>query len=123
MLKFAAWLKAKLHGNFVGLDKWGNEYYESKTTKRFFGRKERWVLYKGEAEPSKIPISWFSWLHYQKNDAPGAEITSFSWEKERLPNLTGTNHAYYPPGSPLAEGNRNKSIGDYQRWTPPKNQK
>ena len=33
-------------------------------------------------------------------------------------NLTGTDKAYYPPGSPLALNKRDKAVGDYERWQP-----
>ena len=41
------------------------------------------------------------------------------WQKEHLPNQTGTKAAYRPQGSVLAGGRRAKATGDYEPWTPP----
>jgi NADH:ubiquinone oxidoreductase subunit len=40
------------------------------------------------------------------------------WEKEHLPNLTGTAAAYRPPGSLLGGGQRAPATGDYEAWQP-----
>ena len=53
-------LKTILFGKFVGIDSFGNKYYESKNGKR-------WVIYNDEIDASKIPVEWFSWMHYTKN--------------------------------------------------------
>ena len=47
-------------GKFVGVDNFGNKYYESKAGKR-------WVIYKDEIDASKIPNEWYSWIHFIKN--------------------------------------------------------
>lgn len=117
MIKLMIWIKTKLHGNLVGYDEWGNKYYESKDSPRFFGRKDRWALYKGSAEASKVPGQWFNWLHYQSNHIPN-KSAHLPWEKAHKPNLTGTDGAYYPPGSLLASNTRDKATGDYERWSP-----
>ena len=49
-----------IYGKFVGDDKYGNKYYQSKSGKR-------WVIYKGEIEATKIPNEWYSWIHFTKN--------------------------------------------------------
>ena len=41
-----------------------------------------------------------------------------SWEKEHLPNQTGTINAYSPSGALSASGVRKKTTGDYEAWTP-----
>ena len=40
------------------------------------------------------------------------------WQKEHLPNRTGTPEAYHPPGSEYEGGQRAKATGDYEPWRP-----
>ena len=44
----------------------------------------------------------------------------YEWQKEHLPNLTGTAFAVKPQGSLLDKGFRQKSAADYETWTPKK---
>ena len=44
---------------YVGMDNFGNKYYQSKSDKR-------WVIYNGEIDASKIPNEWYLWMHYIK---------------------------------------------------------
>ena len=54
------------------------------------GRKrKRWVIYNGIVEASKVPAEWHAWLHYTA-EAPLSTANEFEWQKEHLPNLTGT---------------------------------
>ncbi|WP_425450443.1 NADH:ubiquinone oxidoreductase subunit NDUFA12 [Virgifigura deserti] len=105
-------------GELVGTDSFGNRYYRDKRTA---GRKRerRWVLYKGEPEASKVPPEWHAWLHAIVKDPPkpGA-VSQRPWQKEHLPNLTGTEAAYRPLGSQLRGGQRAKATGDYEPWVP-----
>ncbi|MCD6035635.1 MAG: hypothetical protein K0R63_1376 [Rickettsiales bacterium] len=108
-----------LHGQSVGKDAYGNRYYQERSGTRLHGKKRRWVVYKGLAEPSKVPASWHGWLHYTTDEVPGVnDPMLYAWEKEHLPNLTGTDLAYRPPGHILAEGKREKATGDYEPWKP-----
>src|SRR3954466_4008920 len=77
-MNFGTWLHTKLHGEKVGEDAYGNVYYKSKR-KRFAGREERWVIYTGEAEASKVPPEWHAWLHHT-TDAP-LSAPMRSWQK------------------------------------------
>ena len=45
---------------------------------------------------------------------------NYDWQKEHLPNLTGTAFAVKPQGSLLDRGFRQKSTADYESWTPKK---
>lgn len=119
MFKFnlATLLYTKLFTENVGQDEFGNQYYLSKF-KNFKGQNKRSVIYKGIAEPSKIPPMWHAWIHFLTNDVPNSDYRKYRWNKTHKPNLTGTQGAYYPPGHPLAEGKRKKAIGDYQAWNP-----
>lgn len=116
------WLYTKLFGQKIGSDEYGNIYYETKKIARCFQRKNRWVYYKGLAEGSKVPVSWFSWLHYQTDKVPITKSKSkdYKWELPSTPNLTGTKYAYMPTGHTFSTNKRDKAIGDYQSWDPDK---
>ncbi len=108
------------NGEFVGEDDFGNRYFtEKKQPKQ--GRKKRWVIYKGMAEPSKIPARWFSWMHYINDSVPSRKNSAgYDWEKPHLPNLTGTKNAYAPTGSLRKSGEHDKATADYEAWVPNK---
>ena len=77
-------------GKLVGTDKNGNKYYESKS-----GR--RWVVYNGEVEASKIPNEWYSWMHNMNNKIQNKhDLEKYDWQREHLPNQTGSNNSYHP---------------------------
>jgi NADH dehydrogenase len=104
-MQFIEQLKIKLFYKKVGMDEFGNSYYQNKDGKRF-------VVYKGIAEPSKIPAQWHSWIHYSCNILPvNIKTDKFSWQKIHLPNLTGTKNAY----SPKKYAQKTKK---YQSWQP-----
>src|SRR5262245_18168971 len=112
-----------LRGQLVGSDAFGNRYYRRRvntklgTDKR--AKEKRRVIFKGKAEPSKVPAEWHGWLHYT-HDKPPTERTMrhYNWEKPHLPNLTGTKGAYVPPGHLLRGGQRDPSTADYEPWRP-----
>ncbi|MBN67014.1 MAG: NADH:ubiquinone oxidoreductase subunit NDUFA12 [Rickettsiales bacterium] len=108
-----------LHGNLVGRDEFGNRYYEEKRIPKN-RRRKRWVIYKGVAEPTKVPAHWHGWLHYTHNKAPveGAPVRQHAWQKEHVPNLTGTAGRYLPKGHVLNTGERAKTTADYTAWKP-----
>ncbi len=112
-----------LRGELVGSDGAGNRYFRLKgggKLQRGGGRdsrERRWVLYKGEPEGSKVPSEWHAWLHHTVNELPQAR-TRYPWEKDHLPNMTGTSHAYHPAGSVLRGGHRAHTTGDYEPWSP-----
>ena len=81
-------------------------------------RERRWVVYNGIVEASKVPSEWHGWLHHSTNDLPPADLQKRVWEKDHLPNLTGTTLAYRPPGSVLKGGVRAPATGDYEPWQP-----
>ena len=114
-MSFGNWLHTKLHGIKVGEDSTGNIYYKSKRL-RFAGREERWVIYNGESEASKVPPEWHAWLHHT-TDAP-LDAPTRPWEKPHLPNMTGTTSAYLPPGHDLRGGEAPRMGTGYTAWTP-----
>ena len=83
-------LKTIFSGRYIGNDTFGNKYYESKKGKR-------WVIYSDEIDASKIPVEWFSWIHFTPNRIEKKhDLKKYEWQKPHLPNLTGTEKAYYP---------------------------
>ena len=54
---FGTRLKTIFFGKLVGTDELGNKYYESKHGKR-------WVIYSDTIDASKIPVEWYSWIHF-----------------------------------------------------------
>jgi NADH:ubiquinone oxidoreductase subunit len=108
-------------GRYIGSDNYGNRYYEEKHgTRQMEPKKRRWVVYKGKADASKVPPAWHGWLHYITNDVPTSTASGkiYSWEKDPVPNLTGTQGAYFPPGHKAAGGIRSAATGDYEAWRP-----
>lgn len=113
-MKFLTNLKIRLFCAKIGADEFGNEYFQNKNSRRF-------VIYKGIAEPSKIPAEWHGWIHYTTDIAPvNINTHRYHWQKTHLPNLTGTVHAYSPKGN-LSKGEKREQVSaDYQSWNPNK---
>ena len=106
------------HGKSVGTDVFGNRYYVARKQKSAKGHKKRWVVYKGVAEASKVPAEWHGWLHYTSDILPSVNAAKQPWQKEHIPNLTGTAGAYAPSGHIGSGSPRAKSAADYDAWTP-----
>ncbi len=105
-------------GSLVGSDDQNNRYFEERKPSQE-GRKRRWVLYAGLAEPSQVPPDWHGWLHYTFDEPPTkAPLRRQVWELPHVPNLTGTPGAYRPRGSLARHGDRQKATGDYEAWKP-----
>jgi NADH:ubiquinone oxidoreductase subunit len=101
----------------IGEDSLGNIYYSGGKDPN--GITRRWVIYNGPNDASRIPPEWFSWLHHQIDEAPDQALPpKREWEQPWEPNHTGTRLAYRPPGALEAGGNRVRSTGDYEAWTP-----
>tara|TARA_B100001057_G_scaffold338484_1_gene339254 strand:+ start:159 stop:518 length:360 start_codon:yes stop_codon:yes gene_type:complete len=101
---FGTRIKTILCGKFMGKDSFGNKYYESKNGKR-------WVVYFGEIDASKIPVEWYSWIHFTPNKIEkNHNLNKYDWQKPHQSNLTGTDSAYYP--------NKNKNVIEkkYKSW-------
>lgn len=110
---FGTMLFTSRKGVKVGEDEQGNVYYQEK------GGRRRWVIYKnGPVEASRVPADWHGWLHYTMDDIPSEKpLPTKSWEKEHLPNLTGSADAYMPSGA-QAGGERASTASDYEAWRP-----
>ena len=98
----------------VGEDDQGNIYYQEKNGHR------RWVIYKnGPVEASRVPAEWHGWLHYTHELPPTEQKPVVKdWEKDHVPNLTGSDGAYFPSGSLNVPGERAATASDYEAWRP-----
>ncbi len=79
----------KFFSKKIGKDELGNTYYES-YSQDYLGRKKRTVIYKGLAEPTKIPSEWHSWIHFLNDNIPKTHQDRYNWQKFRQPNHTGS---------------------------------
>ena len=114
-MTLGTWLYTKFKGQKVGEDELGNVYYRS-SRMRAGNREERWVIFLGEAEASKVPPEWHAWLHHT-TDEP-IQTSKRPWQKPHQSNLTGTELAYLPSGDDRRGGERAGATGDYEAWTP-----
>lgn len=106
----SVWLFAKK----VGEDDYGNRYYLSKCLNAE-KKQKRIILYKGIAEPTKIPPLWHSWIHYKTDTIP-KNVNNYQWQHKRVANMTGSSLAYMPDGHINKGNKRDRTINDYQPW-------
>ncbi|KAH3669107.1 hypothetical protein WICMUC_005071 [Wickerhamomyces mucosus] len=103
-------------GTLVGVDDYGNEFYETEDPDEIHLR-TRWVEYKDSKtwDISQIEPGWHYWLGYGTNIPPnkvsGEEKTVRGYESPKIhsPNLTGTSGAYVP---------YNTAKPKFQSWEP-----
>lgn len=101
---FGTRLKTIFFGKLVGTDSAGNKYYEGKNGKR-------WVIYSDAIDASKIPVEWYSWIHFITNKIEKIhDFKKFDWQKPHQSNLTGTEEAYHP------NKNKNEIKKKYKSW-------
>jgi NADH:ubiquinone oxidoreductase subunit len=105
--QFFTWRK----GVKVGEDTQGNVFYRDAADSR------RWVIFRGEAEASRIAPEWHGWLHRTWDEPPTERpLARKAWEKSHQPNLTGTAAAHVPPGSIRRAAPTPRR--DYEAWSP-----
>ena len=109
-------LWSRRNGSQIGRDALGNAYFEA--GKATDGRKRRWVIYAGANDASRVAAEWHGWLHHTTDIVPSELPAPRAWQKESLPNLTGTGAAYRPAGALERGGNRAAATGDYEAWSP-----
>ncbi|MEO0878810.1 MAG: NADH:ubiquinone oxidoreductase subunit NDUFA12 [Pseudomonadota bacterium] len=103
----------------VGKDEQGNRYYEEANPSGAMGRSRRWVVYHGVAEASRVPPDWHGWLHHTFDQPPTeAPLRRQIWEKDHLPNMTGTPLAYHPAGSLVRPDGDDTISKGYEAWSP-----
>lgn len=118
MINLGTLIYTWVNGKLVGVDEFGTRYYRSKKRKRF-GREQRWCIYRGDKDASKVPPEWHAWLHYTVEDPLISEsVTGRAWLKPHRSNRTGTSEAYRPNGHSYRGGRRSSATGDYKAWVP-----
>ncbi len=107
------------NGRRVGEDVFGNTYFQSKKAGTGHPAGQRWVIYNGPNDASRVPPEWHGWLHHTVDTLPTEEdYAPREWQQPHMPNLTGTRHAYRPAGSLHKGGERPQATGDYKAWRP-----
>lgn len=110
-------LTARLAGRKIGRDRYGNTYFESRRLQPVYNRTRRFVVTPGAQEATKVPAEWHAWLHHT-TDAPLDDTNRRPWQKDHMPNLTGTPLAWRPKGHDYSGGQRRVTTGDYEAWAP-----
>ncbi len=104
-------LYTKRKGQKVGEDDQGNQFYRNADDS------QRWVIFNGEAEASRVSPDWHGWLHRTWDEPPSREpLVHKDWEQPHQENLTGTMLAYAPAGS-LRQA-KPAERQDYEAWSP-----
>ena len=107
------------NGKSVGEDIFGNKYFEAKKADNRNPAGQRWVIYNGANDASRVPPEWHGWLHHSFDEVPESYLPPARiWEKEPSGNLTGTAQAYRPAGGLEQGGHRAPATGDYESWNP-----
>ncbi|CAL5202201.1 unnamed protein product [Lathyrus oleraceus] len=57
----------------AGVDKTGNKYFTRNEEIDGIMKEKRWVVFKGEQDPTSIPVEWICWLNGQRKRAPTPE--------------------------------------------------
>jgi|TARA_B110001452_G_scaffold244882_1_gene229205 NADH:ubiquinone oxidoreductase subunit len=87
---FGTFLKTLFFGTCVGTDESGNRYYKSK-------KNERWVIYSGDIEATRITDKWYLWIHHTVDTIPNEkDEKKYLWQKNHLENKTGTKDSFKP---------------------------
>lgn len=107
-MQFISNLMTTLFCKEAGSDSYGNRYFIAKN-----GRRR--VLYAGNAEASAVPPEWHGWLHYSA-EGPASQ-PPYAWQRRHEPNKTGTDGAYFPPGTPQS-GTGPAAPEPYSAWRP-----
>ena len=101
---FGTFLKTLFFGKYVGADENGNKYYRSK-------KNERWVVYAGSIEATKINSEWYLWIHHTIDKIPNLKENKYFWQKKHLENQTGTNNSFKP-----VKIRKNEIKKKYETW-------
>ena len=107
------------NGKRVGADVFGNQYFQAKKADSSHPAGQRWVIYNGSNDASRVAPEWHGWLHHSFDEVPESYLPQARiWEKEPSGNLTGTAQAYRPAGALEQGGHRAAATGDYESWNP-----
>jgi NADH:ubiquinone oxidoreductase subunit len=116
-------LQTWLFGKLVGEDEFGNRYYSSRAPRKNISsdlrKYKRWVVYKKDVDPTRVPAYWHGWLHHTTDEVPNRDAAMrYEWQEPNQPNPTGTVNAYLPAGHTLKGGARPVTAADYEPWNP-----
>ena len=101
---FGTRIKTILYGKFVGKDSFGNKYYQSRNGKR-------WVIYFGEIDASKIPVEWYSWIHFTPNKIEKKhDLEKYNIQKTQQQNQTDKKSDFY------SNKKKKKQKKKYKSW-------
>ncbi|KAG8899242.1 hypothetical protein FRB99_006843 [Tulasnella sp. 403] len=86
-------------GRFVGMDQFGNRYFENYNAEEEIPGRHRWVDYaEHEYNASQVPPEWHAWISHIRKDPPTEDpiMKGFkpSWQTPWVQNLTGTRGAF-----------------------------
>ncbi|XP_065559104.1 probable NADH dehydrogenase [ubiquinone] 1 alpha subcomplex subunit 12 [Artemia franciscana] len=100
-------------GTLIGVDKYGNKYFENK---RYFVCRSRWVQYNEDVglnyDGSQIPAEWYGWMHYKTDIPPTVRPpVNYKWMADHTENYSGTDKAWTPYSTTKPK---------IQPWKPPK---
>ncbi|KAK1360813.1 NADH dehydrogenase [ubiquinone] 1 alpha subcomplex subunit 12 [Heracleum sosnowskyi] len=71
--------------SFEGTDKSGNHYFARTELIDGIMKEKRWVVFKGEHEPTSVPVEWICWLNGQRKRAPTPEeMADMEARRERV---------------------------------------
>lgn len=71
--------------SFAGTDKSGNKYFARTELIDGIMKEKRWVVFKGEHEPTSVPVEWICWLNGQRKRAPTPEeMADMEARRERV---------------------------------------
>ncbi|KAM0940951.1 putative NADH dehydrogenase [ubiquinone] 1 alpha subcomplex subunit 12 [Dioscorea sansibarensis] len=82
LAKFLGVLRSR---NLAGVDKAGNRYFTRTEKVDGVVKEKRWVIFKGEEDPTSIPVEWICWLNGQRKKAPTPqEMIELEARRERV---------------------------------------
>ena len=98
-------------GKKVGTDNENNKFFVHKKNNN-----QRWVIYNGLMDASRVAADWHDWLHYRTDEIPNESDKKPNWYKIHKENVTGTAEAYNPDKSKQNEPEILKK--NYEPWKP-----
>ena len=73
-------------------------------------------------EASKVPPGWHGWLHHNNNNIPNNQTNQeYHWQRQHLPNLSGTVHLKLPTKYIYKSKNDTNNETQYNAWAPKSN--
>lgn len=108
--------------DLVGIDAYGNKYYESRYKRHDTKRKRRWGIFAKGTDSRSIPPEWHLWLHHTSKATPKQPFFRGGVMAEAT-NDSGKKQAYWPkppykpklhtwePSSVRPKGTKRKTSG------------